>query len=147
MWQEQPASQRAPRTQTALLQPHRMFDIEVRQHDASHRQLHCRQPEVMLAPAKQFADSDPPLAQFRYHSFHELFFVVSSGRDHVSGKDGGQRDEGGYEGQAGGVAASLVAKEGCASDELDIRQLQNGLIEQNAYLGEDARLKELGLGR
>ena len=48
-------------------------------------------------------------------------------------------------GQAGGVAASLVAEEGCDNDTLDTRRLQKGLIEQHAYLGDDGRLEELGL--
>ena len=49
-------------------------------------------------------------------------------------------------GQAGGVAASLAARDGRDNDELDIRQLQKGLLNQNVYLAEDARLEVLGLG-
>jgi hypothetical protein len=49
-------------------------------------------------------------------------------------------------GQAAGTAAALCAREGVAPRRLSTKQLQRTLMEQDAYLGSDERLAELGLG-
>ena len=48
-------------------------------------------------------------------------------------------------GQAGGVAATQMIKSKCNNDNIDIKQLQTDLLLQNVYLGENDRLKELGI--
>jgi len=48
-------------------------------------------------------------------------------------------------GQAAGTAAAQSAGTGVSTRSLDIRELQRSLMEQNVYLGDDPRLKELGL--
>ncbi len=50
-----------------------------------------------------------------------------------------------YMGQAGGTAAAMCAKNGVAPRKLDVKQLQKRLLEAGFYLGDDARLVELGL--
>jgi len=48
-------------------------------------------------------------------------------------------------GQAAGAAAALCARSGTSPRRLDIRTLQRELLRQGAYLGGEARLRELGL--
>ena len=48
-------------------------------------------------------------------------------------------------GQAGGVAAALSAQSGKRVPDLDIKNLQTALLNQDVYLGDSNRLKELGL--
>lgn len=48
-------------------------------------------------------------------------------------------------GHAAGVAGALAARHGISPHDVDVRQLQRVLVEQNAFLGDDARLRELGL--
>jgi len=49
-------------------------------------------------------------------------------------------------GQACGTAAALAARQGVSPKEVDVKQLQRLLLEAGFYLGDEARLKELGLG-
>ena len=48
-------------------------------------------------------------------------------------------------GQAAGVAAALSAKSGKPPRQIDINDLQKALIGQGVYLGDEGRLKKLGL--
>jgi len=48
-------------------------------------------------------------------------------------------------GQAAGTAAALATNTGAPPRKLDIRKLQRTLIKQDVYLGDDSRLRELGL--
>lgn len=48
-------------------------------------------------------------------------------------------------GQAAGAAASLAAETGVAPRELEVRKLQRRLLDQGVYLGDEARLRQLGL--
>jgi hypothetical protein len=48
-------------------------------------------------------------------------------------------------GQAGGVAAALSARSGQKIPDLDIKNLQTALLNQDVYLGDSDRLKELDL--
>jgi hypothetical protein len=48
-------------------------------------------------------------------------------------------------GQATGAASAIAAKTGVNSADVPIRDLQKELLSQNVYLGDDARLAELGL--
>lgn len=50
-------------------------------------------------------------------------------------------------GQAGGTAAALAVKDGVSPRELTVRRLQEKLLHDGFYLGDDARLQELGLQR
>ena len=50
-----------------------------------------------------------------------------------------------YMGQAGGTAAALAAASGVQPRDLDVRRLQRLLLEAGFYLGEPARLAQLGL--
>jgi len=47
-------------------------------------------------------------------------------------------------GQAAGVAAALCAREKIEPRRLDPRRLQRGLLDQNVWLGDEDRLRELG---
>ena len=48
-------------------------------------------------------------------------------------------------GQAAGIAAALAAEERSSARTLDVKSLQRALLEQGFYLGDDERLRELGL--
>jgi ribulose 1,5-bisphosphate synthetase/thiazole synthase len=48
-------------------------------------------------------------------------------------------------GQAGGTAAAMCAAQDIQPRDLDVRQLQQRLLRQGFYLGDDKRLEELGL--
>ena len=48
-------------------------------------------------------------------------------------------------GQAGGTAAALCARENTSPRQLDIKHLQRQLLEDGFYLGDEQRIKELGL--
>jgi len=48
-------------------------------------------------------------------------------------------------GQATGVAAALAACRNVETAAVPIRDIQRGLLEQDAYLGTPERLKQLGL--
>jgi hypothetical protein len=48
-------------------------------------------------------------------------------------------------GQAAGVASALAARQGAATAEVPIREIQRALLAQGAYLGDAARLESLGL--
>jgi hypothetical protein len=50
-------------------------------------------------------------------------------------------------GQAGGIAAALAAQSGVNPDRLDVKELQWKLLDAGCYLGDRARLEELGLLR
>ena len=50
-----------------------------------------------------------------------------------------------YMGQAGGTAAALCAKNGVEPRHLNVKTLQKKLLATGFYLGDEARLKELGL--
>ncbi len=50
-----------------------------------------------------------------------------------------------YMGQAGGTAAAMAVKSGIEPRKLDVKQLQRKLLDAGFYLGDDARLAELGL--
>jgi hypothetical protein len=50
-------------------------------------------------------------------------------------------------GQVGGIAAALAAKQGTTPRKLNVKQLQRKLLEAGFYLGDEARLKQLGLDR
>ena len=49
-------------------------------------------------------------------------------------------------GELGGIAAALSAKSGVIPKALDVKTLQRTAIEAGYYLGDEARLEELGLG-
>ena len=48
-------------------------------------------------------------------------------------------------GEATGVAAAIVVQDGVALRDIDIRKLQRQLLKRGFYLGEEARLAQLGL--
>ena len=48
-------------------------------------------------------------------------------------------------GEAAGTAAALSARDGVTPRALDVKELQKTLIKQGVHLGDEARLKELGL--
>jgi hypothetical protein len=48
-------------------------------------------------------------------------------------------------GEAAGVAAGLGAKRGISAHKVPIREVQQQLVSQGAYLGEPARLAGLGV--
>ena len=48
-------------------------------------------------------------------------------------------------GQAAGTAAALAAEKGISPKALDVKELQKALLAEGFYLGEDDRLRELGL--
>jgi len=48
-------------------------------------------------------------------------------------------------GQAAGVAAALSARQGAPPRGLDVKELQRRLLAEGFYLGDEARLNELGL--
>jgi hypothetical protein len=48
-------------------------------------------------------------------------------------------------GQAGGNAATLAARQGISPRQLEVKELQRKLVEAGFYLGDKARLRELGL--
>jgi hypothetical protein len=48
-------------------------------------------------------------------------------------------------GQAGGTAAALAVKQGVQPRNLDVKALQRKLLEAGFYLGDESRLRELGL--
>jgi hypothetical protein len=48
-------------------------------------------------------------------------------------------------GQAGGTAAALAASSGVSPRQLDVRALQQRLVKDGFFLGDDKRLAELGL--
>lgn len=48
-------------------------------------------------------------------------------------------------GQAAGTASALAAEVGVPPRKLDIRKLQGTLMKQDVYVGDEARLRELGL--
>ncbi len=48
-------------------------------------------------------------------------------------------------GHAAGVAAALAAREGVSPHQVPVKLVQRVLVEQNAFLGDAARLNELGL--
>ena len=48
-------------------------------------------------------------------------------------------------GQGAGVAAAVAAKSGSSARDVDIKKVQKELLKQNVYLGDQARLAELGL--
>jgi len=50
-----------------------------------------------------------------------------------------------YMGQAGGTAAALAAQKGISPKELEVKELQTVLLEDGFYLGEETRLRGLGL--
>ena len=50
-------------------------------------------------------------------------------------------------GQAGGAAAALAVRDGVSPRELNVRGLQEKLLHEGFYLGDGARLRELGLHR
>ncbi len=50
-----------------------------------------------------------------------------------------------YMGQVGGTAAAMAAKSGVEPRNLDVKQLQKKLLAAGFYLGDEARLAELGL--
>ncbi len=50
-----------------------------------------------------------------------------------------------YMGQAGGTAAAMAARSGIEPRKLEVKQLQKKLLKAGFYLGDDARLAELGL--
>ena len=49
-------------------------------------------------------------------------------------------------GQATGIAAALAAANGVTPRELDVKELQRTLLRVGYYLGDEERLRELGLG-
>ena len=57
------------------------------------------------------------------------------------------RDRAPMIGQAGGTAAALAAKHGVSPKSIDIRELQQNLLDAGFIFAEDERLKELGLNR
>lgn len=48
-------------------------------------------------------------------------------------------------GEAAGTAAALAVKDGVSPRQLDVKKLQRKLLEAGFYLGDETRLKELGL--
>ena len=50
-----------------------------------------------------------------------------------------------HQGQVGGTAAALTVKQGVLPRELDVKVLQQALLDEGFYLGDEARLDELGL--
>jgi len=48
-------------------------------------------------------------------------------------------------GEACGIAASMCAAKGVEPRKLEVRELQNALLDAGFYLGDRARLKELSL--
>ena len=48
-------------------------------------------------------------------------------------------------GEAAGAAAALAVQDGVAPRHLDVRRLQRHLLQQGFWLGEPARLVQLGL--
>ena len=48
-------------------------------------------------------------------------------------------------GQGAGVAAAVAARSGTTARDVNIKEVQRGLLKQNVYLGEPDRLAELGL--
>jgi len=50
-----------------------------------------------------------------------------------------------HNGQAGGTAAALAVKNHVTPKELNVKELQETLLDAGFYLGNRARLKELGL--
>lgn len=48
-------------------------------------------------------------------------------------------------GQIGGLAAALCAREGVTPKRLDVKLLQRRLLDEGFHLGDEARLRELGL--
>ena len=50
-------------------------------------------------------------------------------------------------GQAGGIAAAVAAKQKTCPSDLNVKQLQERLLEEGFHLGSRARLKALGLAR
>ena len=48
---------------------------------------------------------------------------------------------------AAGIAAALCLKNNVHPTELDIKELQRELVKENAPLGDEQRMKELGLGQ
>jgi hypothetical protein len=48
-------------------------------------------------------------------------------------------------GQAAGVAAAFAAADGVCPRELPIRRLQRAMLEEGYFLGDETRLRELGL--
>jgi hypothetical protein len=51
-----------------------------------------------------------------------------------------------YMGQAGGTAAAMAARSAIEPRAIDVKQLQRKLLKAGFYLGDGARLAELGLG-
>lgn len=47
--------------------------------------------------------------------------------------------------QAAGVAAAVVARSGCTTHTVNIREVQKELLKQGVFLGDNSRLEELGL--
>jgi hypothetical protein len=47
--------------------------------------------------------------------------------------------------QAAGIAAAVVAKDGCTTHTVSMRKIQNELLRQGVYLGTKERLRRLGL--
>lgn len=50
-----------------------------------------------------------------------------------------------YMGQAGGTAAAMAAREGIDPRDVDVKALQRKLLQMGVFLGDEIRLKELGL--
>ncbi len=50
-----------------------------------------------------------------------------------------------HAGQVGGTAAALTVKQGVLPRQLDVKALQQALLEEGFYLGDEDRLEELGL--
>ena len=48
-------------------------------------------------------------------------------------------------GQAAGIAAALTAEKGIVPKALDVKELQQKLVQDGFYLGDRDRLKGLGL--
>jgi hypothetical protein len=48
-------------------------------------------------------------------------------------------------GELGGIAAALSARNGTTPKALEVKELQRAAIEAGYYLGDEARLQELGL--
>ena len=57
------------------------------------------------------------------------------------------RDRAPMIGQAGGTAAALAAKHGVSPKSIDVRELQQELLDAGFLFAEDERLKELGFIR
>ena len=49
-------------------------------------------------------------------------------------------------GQAAGTAAAMIAQTGATARSLDVRALQRRLLQEGFNLGEEERLRQLGLG-